>query len=92
MVGHVYVIHFLTPLVHARHYVGFAEAGNLVARIERHVAGNGARIMEVVKERGIAWAVVKVWSGVTRKFERRIKNEAHTARHCPMCREERCKS
>lgn len=85
-IGHVYIIHFDAPLHHARHYVGFAGAGNLSARIRAHLKGQGARLMEVVKERGIGWKVSRVWSGTTRLFERGIKNEAHTSRHCPACR------
>ena len=51
-IGTVYLCCFSEPYKHARHYLGFT-AGTLAKRIERHRAGNGARLMAVIKAAGI---------------------------------------
>lgn len=84
----VYLIHFATPLKHARHYIGYTSHG-LKERIERHRAGQGARLMQVITEAGIEWDVVKTWPKGTRADERRLKNQKHAWKHCPVCRAER---
>jgi len=81
--GHVYVIHFNSPLSHARHYVGWTN--DLEARMERHEKGQGARLLEVLRERGIGWRLAATFPG-TRHDERRIKNAKNTPRICPDCR------
>lgn len=80
----VYLIHFLQPYKHARHYIGFAT--DVEARIAEHRRGNGARLMTVVKRAGIAWVVAKVWPGRDRAFERRLKRRHGASRFCPICR------
>jgi hypothetical protein len=42
--------------------------------------------MEVV--RGISFTVARVWDGVTREFERRLKNSGGMSRYCPVCKAE----
>ena len=44
--------------------------------------------MEVVTERGIAWEVARVWCGVTRSFERALKNRNEGPQFCPLCHPE----
>src|SRR5436305_3780620 len=84
--GHVYVIHLATRLHHAGHYVGFAT--DLAGRIAQHRAGNGARLLEVIRDAGIAWKLVKVMPG-DRSLERRLKRRKNTPRRlCPVCRGE----
>src|SRR4051794_19303238 len=84
--GQVYVIHLATRLHHAGHYVGFAT--DLAGRIARHRTGSGARLMEVIRDAGIAWKLVKVMPG-DRSLERRLKNGKNTPRRlCPVCRGE----
>ena len=85
--GTVYLIHFDKKLSHAQHYLGYT-GGDLDVRLERHRAGNGARLMEVCKERGITWRLVRTWSG-DRKLERRLKNQKNSPKLCPICRKER---
>jgi len=89
----VYLIHFDEPIGdtdnprgQAQHYLGYAD--DLEARLERHRAGNGARLLEVCKERGITWRLVRTWSG-DRKLERRLKNQKNSPKLCPICRKER---
>ncbi|MBN2389922.1 MAG: endonuclease [Anaerolineae bacterium] len=84
MTAGVYLIHFETPYKHARHYVGWS--GDVESRLQRHREGNGARLMEVVTDAGIAWQVAWVWPEADRAFERNLKDQKNTARFCPICR------
>ena len=77
----IYLIHFDTPLAHARHYLGSTH--DLDQRLADHRAG--ARLMAVVCERGIAWQLARTWSG-GRRDERKLKNQHHAPRLCPLCR------
>lgn len=82
----VYLIHFEEPYHHAKHYVGFTD--NLDQRLKEHKQGKSARLMEVVKQAGIAWECVRTWN-VDRKFERRIKTGYHAVpKLCPICNPE----
>lgn len=97
--GQVYLLHFniegnvpserddaTTGKFHARHYLGWAKDAD--DRIAEHANGtSGARIMEVLHNRGIGFEVARTWNNVTRKFERRIKNQGGLSRHCPICAE-----
>lgn len=81
--GTVYLIHFDRPLAdHARHYLGWSS--DLDARLEEHRQGRGARLMEVVRERGIGWHLARTWEG-TRNRERALKARAESPRLCPDC-------
>ncbi len=84
--GFVYLAHFSTNLHHARHYLGFAT--DLAQRMAQHRAGSGARLMEVIRDAGIEWKLVRVWQG-DRGLERRLKRRKNTPRRlCPVCRGE----
>jgi hypothetical protein len=89
--GTVYLIHFDRPIGdldnprgQARHYLGYTE--DLDARLAAHRSGNGARLMEVLAERGIGWRLVRTWRG-GRDLERRLKDRHNSPRLCPICRE-----
>ena len=82
-VGTIYLLHFHEPVSgHARHYLGWAS--DLDARLEAHRQGYGARLMEVVRERGSGWHVSRTWEG-TRDRERAIKDRAESPKLCPDC-------
>lgn len=83
--GTVYLICFDEPLAHAHHYIGYTD-GDVERRLEQHKRGNGARLMAVLKERGIGWKLVRTWEG-DRTFERKLKNSHNAPRLCPTCRE-----
>jgi hypothetical protein len=84
--GFVYLAHFSSNLHHARHYLGFCT--DLAQRMAQHRAGTGARLMEVLKQAGIGWKLVKVLPG-DRGLERRLKRQKNTPRRlCPVCRGE----
>jgi len=78
----VYLIHFNVPYKHARHYLGSCD--DLQARLARHKAGNGARLMEVVKNAGITWQLARTWEGGKGK-ERELKRQKNSPRLCPIC-------
>jgi hypothetical protein len=56
---------------------------DLEARLDKHLRGQGARITQVLKERGIGWDVVAVWPG-NRQVENALKLHSAT-RICPAC-------
>lgn len=81
--GTIYLLHFERAHYHARHYLGWTT--DFDARLAEHLAGRGARLMEViVKEQRIAVHVARTWRG-TRNDERRLKNHNHAPRLCPIC-------
>ena len=82
-IGTVYLLHFDTPLKHARHYTGWS--ANLALRLAEHASGHGARLTEVVASAGIGWSLARTWPGVTRTFERKLKNQGGASRRCPLC-------
>ena len=77
----IYLLHFDKPLAHARHYIGFSN--NLDARLEHHRNGTGARITQVLRERGITFTLAATWKG-ERQDERRLHRRGKTA-ICPIC-------
>jgi predicted GIY-YIG superfamily endonuclease len=83
----VYLIHFEQPYKHARHYLGYAQ--DVAARLQRHRAGTGARLMEVITQAGIPWHVAKIWPDGTPELERALKLWHSGVRLCPTCRQER---
>jgi hypothetical protein len=80
--GVIYMLHFDKPYQHARHYVGWTD--DLLARLDRHASGTGARLLEVITQAGIGFTLVRVCEG-TRRTERAIKNAHCTPRYCPAC-------
>lgn len=82
----VYLLHFDSPINPAhpcRHYLGYAS--DLNKRLALHQAGQGARLTQVAKERGITWQLVRIWKNATRTDERRLKNKKCGPRLCPLC-------
>lgn len=82
--GTVYLLHLDPPYKHARHYTGFAS--DLDERLKDHRAGRGARLLQVVKEAGGTFRLVRTWPG-TRTLERAIKDMRAAPRLCPECSE-----
>lgn len=82
-VGDVYVLHFSTPYKHAGHYIGWAKDAD--ARIRAHREGRGGRLTQVAVRNGIELQVAAIHHGVTRDFERRLKNRGGASRVCPIC-------
>ena len=83
--GIVYLLHFDAPGPGgARHYIGWTH--DLDARLARHAAGDGAKLLREIVRQGIGFVVVRQWEGQDRAFERRLKKRRNHARHCPLCR------
>src|SRR5271167_2223867 len=80
----VYLLHFIPPYKHARHYLGYAV--DVDARNIRHEAGNGARLCQVQREAGGSWVVARVWFGGDRSLERELKRWNNGCRLCPICK------
>jgi hypothetical protein len=89
--GVIYLIHLDGGLrvregrdgpVLATHYLGWTP--ELARRVEEHGRGRGSAFMAEVARRGIAWKVVRCWSG-SRRDERRIKRQRNAPEFCPCC-------
>lgn len=78
----VYLLHFDQPYKHARHYLGSCD--DLQARLARHAAGNGARLVEVICQAGITWRLARTWQG-GRALERQLKRWHGSKPLCPLC-------
>jgi hypothetical protein len=86
VIGHgVYLICFDRPFAHAKHYLGWAS--NIGERIDCHRASGRrcARLIKAVNDAGIGWRVVRVWPGLEKGDERRMKSSGHS-RRCPCCK------
>ena len=81
-----YLIHLESPVGNDRHqashYLG--SACDVSARVARHRSGKGARLLAAAVERGIGFAVVRLWDG-GRGLERQLKQRGHAAELCPVC-------
>lgn len=81
----VYLIHFerhISDRHTCQHYLG--SASQISQRITDHMRGNGSRLCQVAKQRGIQWQVVRLWHG-DRKTERSLKNRKNSPLLCPHC-------
>ena len=83
----VYLIHFDRPIKHARHYLGYSK-NDVRGRVQKHRAGNGARLMEAVRKKDISWHVSRVWDG-DYELERMLKDRHNASDLCPTCIQER---
>jgi predicted GIY-YIG superfamily endonuclease len=81
--SNVYLIHFETPLCHARHYLGATDDVN--ARLARHRKGLGANILRVCNENNISYKVARVWENKPIGYERKLKNRKNAPILCPIC-------
>ena len=90
----VYLLHFEQPYwSKAQHYVGYTTIG-ADKRIEKHRNGTGSLLVNYAhNKKGIPFQVAMVEdfgeASLARHFERKLKNEGHLSRHCPICKERR---
>lgn len=82
----VYLLHFSEPYRHAQHYIGYCEEDHLQERLDRHLRGNGARLVRVIAQAGISVEIARTWPGADRAFERQLKNRKNAKNLCPICR------
>lgn len=79
----VYLIHFSSPLKHARHYIGWSNF--IKQRIRHHRAGTGSKICKAAVENGIELIVAREWEGKDGNFERKLHNQKKASELCPIC-------
>lgn len=83
----VYLLHFDSPLHHARHYLGGTK--DLEQRLAAHRAGtSGVKIMDAAHRAGITFTLARVWDGGF-QLERQFKRRKANSRLCPICAKER---
>ena len=68
----------------ARHYLGFAES-DVDARVAQHLRRQGSPLVAAAIAAGGRVTLERVWTGVDRGFERRLKRRHETPRLCPRC-------
>lgn len=83
----VYLIHFDTPLKHAKHYLGYSK-NNVRERVQKHRTGKGARLMDAVTRQAITWHVSRTWDG-DYELESMLKRQHNARDLCPTCRQEK---
>lgn len=86
----LYVLHFDKPYKHARHYTGIAL--DVEKRIHEHETGQGARLMQVLKENNIGFkcSVIGEFPGFSEAHaeEKRLKTKVKKPdAYCPICKE-----
>jgi len=88
-IGVVYLLHFSEKLAgRSQHYIGWAKTGNLEKRLKVHrQATGGAKIVKHALLHGFEVCPVRLWHGVDRHFERRLKNRKNAKLLCPICKE-----
>lgn len=88
--GRCYLLHFFdlqtgqsAKYGRSGHYLG--SSLDIAARLARHRAGNGARLIEVITDAGLSFIVVRTWVGGKVK-ERQLKSRKNAPRElCPIC-------
>ena len=79
-----YLYHLDPPYKHAEHYLGTTERG-VEERGKYHGTSAGARLLEIQKQHGGSWHLVRTWEGGRLK-ERALKMQSGK-RYCPECTE-----
>jgi hypothetical protein len=77
----VYLYHLDPPYKHAAHYLGSTD--DLARRDAEHGGPHGARLLQVQKEAGGTWHLVRTWAGGRQK-ESELKSN-NGKRYCPEC-------
>ena len=81
--GTAYVLCFDPPYKHAGHYIGWTP--HVEDRARSHMSGTGANLVAVQVNAGGHFDLTREWPGVTRRFERELKNQGGARRICPRC-------
>jgi hypothetical protein len=82
-VGTAYVLCFDPPYRHAAHYIGWTP--RVEDRAREHMCGTGANLVAVATNAGCSFTLTREWPGVTRAFERSLKQQGGARRICPRC-------
>jgi hypothetical protein len=79
----VYLYHLDPPYKHAAHYLGSSD--DFDRRDAEHGGPHGARLLQVQKQAGGTWHLVRTWAGGGQK-ESELKSN-NGKRYCPECTE-----
>lgn len=82
----VYILHFNQEYKGCRHYIGYCK--NLDDRVKEHRNGKGSPLVKAVINAGIDFSAHVVDQTGTRIAERKLKNQKHSNRFCPVCKAE----
>lgn len=84
----VYLLHFdrLGPSAgaHAQHYLGWSD--DIEARLACHRNGRGSALVAAFVAAGIDFKVARIWPGMDRHGERRLKRRKNARKLCPICK------
>lgn len=86
MKGWLYILHFIAPLHHARHYTGSTR--NLLQRLTAHANGHGSALCRHLHANGLQWELGGLYQGTAsaiREQERLIKDQHNGPRYCTLC-------
>lgn len=81
----VYLLHFhskISPAHTCQHYIGYAL--DVKRRINIHRTNPDARLLQVARDRGIGFAVVRLWEGGY-NLEKKLKKLKNAPKLCPIC-------
>lgn len=81
----IYLLHFDRPISDShttQHYLGYSEEWE--NRVNQHRDGDGSRLCQVARNRGINFTVARLWIG-DRDLERQLKKRKNSKRLCPIC-------
>jgi predicted GIY-YIG superfamily endonuclease len=84
----IYILHFDCKLSHAQHYVGCTR--NPLQRLTAHANGAGSTLTKALVTEGIEWQLGSLLTCSQRRLrelERRLKDQANTARYCGICQQ-----
>ena len=81
----IYLIHFQTPFMHCKHYLGYCADDRLEKRIYEHFNAPRVALMQMIKRKGIPWEVARLMEG-GRDREAHLKYQIKKiAPYCPIC-------
>ncbi|HUO08089.1 MAG TPA: endonuclease [Phycisphaerae bacterium] len=80
----VYLVHYSQPRHHVRHAVRVVQApAGVIRKLYRHL--HEQPIDPLATQHGIGFLHVRTWWGKDKNFERKLKNQKHHSRLCPVC-------
>ena len=87
MASAVYLVHYQQPRQHFRHAVRWVEApAAVIRRLYRHL--DSQPIDPLARREGITFVLVRTWKGSGSAFARKLKQQKHHSRLCPVCNPE----
>ena len=83
----VYLVHYQQPRHHFRHAVRSVQApAGVIKKLYKHL--HEQSIDDLARASGIDFLHVRTWWDRGAAFERKLKNQKHHSRLCPVCNPE----